>query len=79
MRYFIIATLLFVFSLCLILLDERDKMQSINVKSFCDSISQLNYEYENRLNRFEITLEILKQENPKLASEFEEIMTTQTE
>jgi hypothetical protein len=60
-------------------LDERDKMQSINVKSFCDSISQLNYEYENRLNRFEITLEILKQENPKLASEFEEIMTTQTE
>jgi hypothetical protein len=53
MRYFIIATLLFVFSLCLILLDERDKMQSINVKSFCDSISQLNYEYENRLNRFE--------------------------
>jgi hypothetical protein len=79
MRYFIIATLLFVFSLCLILLDERDKMQSINVKSFCDSISQLNYEYENRLNRFEITLEILKQENPKLASEFEEIMTTQSE
>ncbi len=79
MRYFIIATLVFVFSLCLILIDERDKTQSINVKSFCDSIAQLNYEYENRLNRFEITLEILKQENPKLANEFEEIMTTQTE
>jgi hypothetical protein len=39
----------------------------------------LNFEYENRLNRYEITLEILRDENPKLAEEFETIMSTQTE
>lgn len=79
MRYFIISMIIFVFIVCVILINPKSEIQSANVKSFCDSISQLNYEYENRLNRFEITLEILKVENPKLAKEFEEIMTTQTE
>ena len=79
MKYFVMSMLLFVFSICLLLLSDTKSIQSNNIKTFCDSITQLNYEYENTINRYEITLEILREENPKLAKEFEEIMTTQTE
>lgn len=79
MRYFIISMIIFVFIVCVILINPKSEIQSANVKSFCDSIASINYEYENTINRYEITLQILREENPNLAKEFEEIMTTQTE
>ena len=73
-------TLLIVFTcICVIVSTCQKPISTINYKSYCDSISSLNLEYEYRLSRYEITLEILREENPKLAQEFETIMTTQTE
>jgi len=79
MKQFILTILIFVTCVSIILFNCNKSIPSINQQTHCDSISSLNFEYENRLNRYEITLEILRDENPKLAEEFETIMSTQTE
>jgi len=79
MKQFILTIVIFVTCVSIILYNCNKPIPSINQQTHCDSISSLNFEYENRLNRYEITLEILRDENPKLAEEFETIMSTQTE
>ena len=44
-----------------------------------DSLHLINFENEVENGRYEITLEHLKENNPKAAKEFEEFMNTQTE
>jgi hypothetical protein len=44
-----------------------------------DSLHLINFENEVENGRYEITLEHLKETNPKAAKEFEEFMNTQTE
>ena len=79
MKYFIIIVIGLIICISLVQLNCKRAIPQINTNSYCDSIADMNFEYENRLNRYELTLEILREENPKLASEFEEIMSTQTE
>ena len=79
MKQFVLSIMIFVTCVSIIIFNCNKPIPSINQKSYCDSISALNFEYEIRLNRYEITLEILRDENPKLAEEFETIMSTQTE
>jgi|688.fasta_scaffold70033_9 hypothetical protein len=79
MKQFFLSIMILITCISIIAFNCNKPLPSINQKSYCDSISSLNFEYENRLNRYEITLEILRDENPKLAEEFETIMSTQTE
>jgi cytochrome c biogenesis factor len=44
-----------------------------------DSLSLINFENEVQNGRYEITLEQLKETNPKAAKEFEEFMNSKTE
>ena len=79
MKYFLITIIGLFVGISLVQFNCKRAIPQIDTKSYCDSIADMNFEYENRLNRYELTLEILREENPKLASEFEEIMSTQTE
>ena len=79
MKYILITIIGLFICISLVQLNCKRVITQIDTKSYCDSIANINFEYENRLNRYELTLEILREENPKLASEFEEIMSTQTE
>jgi hypothetical protein len=79
MKYLLITIIGLFTCISLIQLNCKRAIPQIDTKSYCDSIADMNFEYEIRLNRYELTLGILREENPKLASEFEEIMSTQTE
>lgn len=79
MKYVAIISFVALVLIWLSLFNNTNQVNTISLKSHCDSISDMNFEYENRINRYELTLEILREENPKLAKEFEEIMYTQTE
>lgn len=79
MKYLSLSFFMLLLVILFIFVIPQNNVATNNTKTYCDSISSLNFEYENRINRYEITLEILKQENPSLAREFEKIMTTQTE
>jgi len=54
-------------------------LPSLNSKTYCDSIAAYSFELENRLNRYELTLELLKERNPASGAEFESIMSNETE
>jgi accessory colonization factor AcfC len=56
------------------------KAQSYDsVLALKDSFYYENFNNENILGRYEVTLEILKEENPKAAEQFEKILSTKTE
>lgn len=59
---------------------DNEKARTIDsLKNVCDSLYTELYPALIELNRYQITLELLKAENPKAAAEFEMIMNTKTE
>jgi hypothetical protein len=55
----------------------QHQLDSVTIQ--LDSLSLINFATEVENGRYEITLEHLKETNPKAAKEFEEFMNTQTE
>ena len=79
------------FGLLIFAMGQTDTQKPINKEnvSLEDSIAKLNNQVdslnrelfvtENQLTRYEVTLELLKEDNKKAAEKFELIYTTQTE
>lgn len=55
----------------------QHQLDSVTIQ--LDSLSLINFENEVQNGRYEITLEQLKETNPKAAKEFEEFMNSKTE
>ena len=55
----------------------QHQLDSVTIQ--LDSLSLINFENEVQNGRYEITLEHLKENNPKAAKEFEEFMNSKTE
>jgi len=55
----------------------QHQLDSVTIQ--LDSLSLINFENEVQNGRYEITLEHLKETNPKAAKEFEEFMNSKTE
>ena len=55
----------------------QHQLDSVTIQ--LDSLSLINFENEVKNGRYEITLEHLKETNPKAAKEFEEFMNSKTE
>ena len=55
----------------------QHQLDSVTIQ--LDSISLINFQNEVQNGRYEITLEQLKETNPKAAKEFEEFMNSKTE
>ena len=73
--------------LCYTMFDLKNQVKQIPVLQHqldsvtiqLDSLSLINFENEVQNGRYEITLEHLKETNPKAAKEFEEFMNSKTE
>jgi hypothetical protein len=55
----------------------QHQLDSVTIQ--LDSLSLINFQNEVQNGRYEITLEQLKETNPKAAKEFEEFMNSKTE
>jgi len=55
----------------------QHQLDSVTIQ--LDSISLINFQNEVQNGRYEITLEQLKETNPKAAKKFEEFMNSKTE
>lgn len=59
---------------------DNEKARTIDsLKNVCDSLYAELYPALIELNRYQVTLDLLKAENPKAAAQFEAIMNTKTE
>jgi hypothetical protein len=65
--------------ICLIYINKTNKDKFVHTNRTIDSLKQEIFVYELMLNRYEITLEILKERDSTIAQKFEEVMSMETE
>ena len=89
-KYISAIILSFAFALLMFAMTRKDTPKPVKEKvTFIDSIAKLNNQIDSlnselfvnqtQITRYQVTLELLKEENKKAAEQFELIHTTQTE
>lgn len=89
-KYISAIILSFAFALLMFAMTRKDTPKPvIDKETFIDSIAKLNNQIDSlnselfvnqtQITRYQVTLELLKEENKKAAEQFELIHTTQTE
>ena len=75
----IVMIVALVFGFLTIISEEESRPSHTGGLTPCDSIREENFELEIRLNRYEVGMDILREEDSAAARKLQEIIETQTE